>query len=321
MPLRAPSWYVDNGIDLQLGAEASALDVGAKTVALTDGRSFGYDALLIATGAEPVRLPIAGFDRPNAYVLRSLRDADALIAAAARAKRVAIVGASFIGLETAAALRARGLDVHVAAPEKIPLARVMGEDIGQWVRALHAQAGVVFSLGQGVGGWADGRLTLDNGATIEADFLVLGVGVRPRTALAEAAGLTTDRGIVVDSRLRTSAPGVYAAGDVARYPDPHTGQPIRVEHWVHAERQGQHVARMILGDDAPFTDPPYFWSVHRDAEIRYVGHAETFDPPTVAGSLERRDAEVSFTRADRLLALAPVGRDRRALQAGVALER
>jgi NADPH-dependent 2,4-dienoyl-CoA reductase/sulfur reductase-like enzyme/nitrite reductase/ring-hydroxylating ferredoxin subunit len=320
MPLREKAWYADNAIDLQLEAEASGLDLAARSVSLKDGRSFGYDALVLATGAEPVRLPIQGFDRPDVHVLRSLRDADAILAAAERAKRVAVVGASFIGLETAAALRNRGLEVHVAAPEAVPLARVMGEEIGRWVRGLHEKMGVVFHLGQGVRGWADGALMLDGGATIAADLVVLGVGVRPRTRLAEAAGLEVDRGILVDSRLRAGA-DVYAAGDVALYPDPRTGHPIRVEHWVHAERQGQHVARMILGEDAPFTDPPFFWSVHPDATINYVGHAEAFDPPTVDGSLERGDAEVPFAQGGRLMAMATVGRDVRSLQVGVELER
>jgi apoptosis-inducing factor 3 len=305
MPLRDPSWYSDNDVDLRLGAEASSLDVAANAVLVKDGRGFDYDALVIATGAAPLRPQIPGFDSPDTYVLRSLRDTDAIIAAAGHARRVAVVGASFIGLEAAAALRSRGLEVHVAAPETIPLARVMGEDIGRWVHGLHERAGVTFHLGHGVAGWADRRLTLDDGTA----------------RLAEAAGLIVDRGIVVDSRLRTSAPGIYAAGDVARYPEPGTGKLIRVEHWVHAERQGQHVARMILGDDAPFNDPPYFWSAHPDAKIHYIGHAETFDPPTVDGSLERRDAEVRFASGGRLLALATVGRDHRSLQADVELAR
>jgi len=321
MPLRDAAWYAENDVDLQLNVAASRLDVGARTVSLEDGRAVSYDALLIATGAEPVRLPLDGFAGPHAHVLRSLRDADAIIEAAERARRVVVVGASFIGLETAAALRHRGLEVHVAAPEAVPLARVMGEEIGRWVRSLHEQAGVVFHLGHGVTGWADGRLALDGGETIEADLLILGVGVKPRTQLAEAAGLTIDRGILVDARLQTSAPGVYAAGDVARFPDARTGQPVRIEHWVHAERQGQHVARLILGDDAPFTDTPFFWSAHQDTAIRYVGHAETFDPPTIDGSLDRRDAEARFVSAGRLAAVATIGRDLRALEADVELER
>jgi 3-phenylpropionate/trans-cinnamate dioxygenase ferredoxin reductase subunit len=320
MPLRGDDWYADNDIDVHLGVEAAALDLSVKSVALKDGRSFGYDALLLATGAEPARPPIPGFDRPDAYVLRTLSDADALIAAAGKAKRVAVVGASFIGLETAAALRHRGLEVHVVAPEAIPLARILGDDLGTWVRGLHERAGVAFHLGAKVAGWADGRLSLEGGESLAADFVLLGVGVRPRTALAEAAGLKTDHGVVVDARLRTSAEGVFAAGDVARYPDPRTGQPIRVEHWVHAERQGQHVARAILGDDAPFNDAPFFWSAHPDATVRYVGHAEAFDPPRVEGVLERQDAEVPLSRDGRLMALATVGRDLRSLEAGVGFE-
>jgi NADPH-dependent 2,4-dienoyl-CoA reductase/sulfur reductase-like enzyme len=197
----------------------------------------------------------------------------------------------------------------------------MGEQIGRWVQGLHSQAGINFHLGHGVRGWNGGQLTLDNGEIIEADFLLLGVGVKPRTQLAEAAGLAVDRGIIVDKHLRTSAADVYAGGDVARYPDPRTGQPVRIEHWVHAERQGQHVARMILGDDAPFSDPPFFWSAHQDTTIRYVGHAETFDPPAIDGSLERQDAEVRFSQGGRLMALATVGRDLSCLKAGVELER
>jgi NADPH-dependent 2,4-dienoyl-CoA reductase/sulfur reductase-like enzyme/nitrite reductase/ring-hydroxylating ferredoxin subunit len=321
MPLREAAWYADNDVDLQLEAVASNLDLGDRKVSLADARAFAYDALLIATGAEPVRLPMEGFSAPDVHVLRTLRDADAIIAAAGRARRIVVVGASFIGLEASASLRSRGLEVHVVAPDAIPLAKVMGDEIGRWVRSLHEQAGVVFHLGHGVTGWGNGRLALDGGETIEADLVVLGVGVKPRTHLAEAAGLTMDRGILVDGRLRTSAPGVYAAGDVARFPDPHTGRPIRIEHWVHAERQGQHVARTILGDDAPFTDTPFFWSAHQDTSIRYVGHAEASDPPTLEGSLERRDAEARFVSAGRLAALATVGRDLRALEADVELER
>jgi NADPH-dependent 2,4-dienoyl-CoA reductase/sulfur reductase-like enzyme/nitrite reductase/ring-hydroxylating ferredoxin subunit len=320
MPLRSGDWYKDNDIDLQLAAEASTLDAGAKSVALKSGRCFAYDALLIATGAEPVRLPVEGFASPDVHYLRSLRDADAIIAAAKNARRAAVVGASFIGLETAAALRKRGLEVHVAAPETIPLARVMGEDIGRWVQTLHEQAGIVFHLGSGVRGWAGKQLTLEDGTNMEADFLVVGTGVRPRTAIAEAAGIVLDHGILVDARLQTNAPGVYAAGDVARYPDRRSTERVRIEHWVHAERQGQHVARMILGDDAPFGDTPFFWSAHQDISIRYVGHAEKFDTPKRDGSLEKRDAEVKLITGGRLMALATIGRDQHSLETGAELE-
>jgi NADPH-dependent 2,4-dienoyl-CoA reductase/sulfur reductase-like enzyme/nitrite reductase/ring-hydroxylating ferredoxin subunit len=318
MPLRAADWYADNHIDLQLRAEAGSLDLAAQTVALRNGAEHGYDALLLAPGAEPIRL--ARVDGPNVFTLRSLHDAGAIIKAAEGAKRVAVVGASFIGLEAAAALRSRGLEVHVAAPETIPFAKTMGEAIGAWVRAQHEAAGVVFHLGRNVKGWDGGRLTLDDGSAIEADFVVMGVGVRPRTGLAEAAGLKLDHGILVDAQLRTSAPGVYAAGDAARFPDRRTGKPTRIEHWVHAERMGQHAARAILGDEAPFDDTPFFWSVHLSGTINYVGHADAFDPPKLDGSLADGDAEVRFAAGGRLLALATVGRDLASLEAGVELE-
>ena len=319
MPLRPDGWYADNGIDLRLSAEITALDPGARSVALKGGEARPYDALVLALGAEPVRLPIPGLDAPNAYVLRSLADADAILAAAKDARRVAIVGASFIGLEVAAALRHHGLEVHVAAPEAVPLGRILGDEMGGWVRGLHEAAGVVFHLGCKVEGWEGGRLKLDSG-TIEADFLVVGAGVKPRTALAEAAGLKVDHGVVVDARLRASAPDIYAVGDLARYPDAAGGQLIRVEHWVHAERQGQHAARAILGEDTPYTDPPFFWSVHEGTTINYVGHAEAFDPPRVEGSLKDQDALVRYVHGGRTLAVATVGRDLQSLKAGVALE-
>jgi NADPH-dependent 2,4-dienoyl-CoA reductase/sulfur reductase-like enzyme/nitrite reductase/ring-hydroxylating ferredoxin subunit len=320
IPLRAPDWYADNDIDLRLGAEIGRLDLKECAAALRNGESLSYDALVLALGAEPVRLPIPGFDQPTVHTLRSLADADAIIAAAAQARRVAIVGASFIALEVAASLRHRGLEVRVAAPEAIPLARVLGDALGGWVRAKHEANGVVFHLGRHVLGFEDGRLRLDNGEALQADFVVTGTGVRPRTALAEAAGLTVEKGVLVDAQLRASGPGVWAVGDIARYPDPHIGQQIRVEHWVHAERQGQHAARAILGDETPYANTPFFWSAHYGSTIAYVGHAEAFDPPRLEGSVEAEDAVVRLSKDGRLLAVATLGRDMDSLKAGLAFE-
>ncbi len=320
MPLRADSWYADNDIDLRLNTEIAALDARERQVALKGGDALPYDALVLALGAEPSRPPIPGLDAPSAYVLRSLADAETILAAAKGARRVAVVGASFIGLEVAAALRHHGLEVCVAAPEGVPLGRILGDEVGAWIRRLHEANGVVFHLGRKVEGWGDGRLRLDGGETLAADFVVVGAGVRPRTALAEAAGLKVDNGVVVDARLRTSAPDVYAVGDVARFPDAGSGKLIRVEHWVHAERQGQHAARAILGDDAPFTDPPFFWSVHYGTTVNYVGHAEAFDAPRIEGSLDDQDAAIRYVQGGRTLAVATVGRDVESLKAGVALE-
>ena len=321
MPLRDDAWYADNDIYVRLNAEITRLDLSARTAALKSGGDLVFDALVLALGAEPGRPPIPGFDQPNVFTLRSLKDAEAIVRAADGAKQVAIVGASFIGLEAAAALRHRGIKVHVAAPETIPLARIMGDALGKWIQRLHEENGVIFHLGRKVLGFKDGRLSLDEGPAIEADFVIAGTGVRPRTALAEAAGLKVDNGVIVDRRLRTSADNVYAVGDIARFPDAASGDLVRIEHWVHAERQGQHAARAILGDDAPFADTPFFWSVHHGATINYVGHAEAFDPPRVEGSLEKQDAEVHFAKDGRLLAVATVGRDLEALKAGVGFER
>ena len=319
MPLRGDDWYGDNEIDLKLRAEIVKLDPRERTVALSGGETLPYDALVLALGAEPRRLPLPGFDGPDVRLLRSLADAEAIIKAAEGAKRVAIAGASFIALEVAASLRHRGLEVHVVAPEAVPLARNLGDDVGGWVRRVHEENGVIFHLGAKIEGWRD-RLLVFDGGSVAADLLVAGTGVAPRTALAEAAGLKVDNGIVVDASLRASAPGVYAVGDLARYPYARSGDLIRVEHWVHAERQGQHAARAILGDHAPYADTPFFWSVHHGATINYVGHAADFDPPAVEGSLDKQDAAVKLSKGGKLLAVATIGRDLESLSAGAALE-
>jgi NADPH-dependent 2,4-dienoyl-CoA reductase/sulfur reductase-like enzyme len=319
MPLRTDDWYADNDIDLRLSTEIASFDAAARRVALKGGDTLAYDALVLALGAEPTRPPIPGLDAPSAHVLRSLADARAILAAAKGARRVAVIGASFIGLEVAAALRHHGLEVCVAAPEAVPLGRILGDEAGAWIRRLHEANGVVFHLGRKVEGWSNGRLQL-NGEALEADFVVVGTGVRPRTALAEAAGLQIEHGVVVDARLRTSAPDIYAVGDIARFPDAASGKLIRVEHWVHAERQGQHAARAILGDDAPFTDPPFFWSAHYGTTLNYVGHAEAFDEARLEGSLDDQDAAIRYIQGGRTLAVATVGRDVESLKAGVALE-
>jgi NADPH-dependent 2,4-dienoyl-CoA reductase/sulfur reductase-like enzyme/nitrite reductase/ring-hydroxylating ferredoxin subunit len=321
MPLREDGWYQTNDIDLKLKSEITALDLSGRTATLKDGAALAYDALILALGAAPQRPPIPGFDRPNVFLLRTLKDADAIIKAAAKARRVVVVGASFIGLEVAAALKHRGLEAHVVAPEEIPLAKVMGDAVGRWIRALHEKNGVIFHLGRKVQGFAEGRVTLEGGETLEADFVVAGTGVKPRTKLALEAGLAVDDGVIVDPWLRTQAKNVYAVGDIARFPAFHSGQAIRVEHWVHAQRQGQHAAMAILGDDRPYREAPFFWSAHFGTSIRYVGHAHDFDPPPVDGSLAKQDAAIRYRRDGRTLAVATIGRDIEALRAELDFER
>jgi NADPH-dependent 2,4-dienoyl-CoA reductase/sulfur reductase-like enzyme len=252
--------------------------------------------------------------------LRTFADSRAIIARAKTATRVTVVGASFIGLEVAASLRTRGIQVNVVAPDQVPLERVMGLEVGRFVQKTHEAHGVVFHLGQTVASVDGTTVHLSGGGTLHADFVVAGVGVRPATALAEAARITVDNGIVVDSFLQTSAAGIFAAGDLARWPDPHTGDRIRVEHWVVAERMGQVAARNILGRRERFDAVPFFWSQHYDLTLRYVGHAERWDEVRVDGSLNGHDASVTYLRSGQPLAVATLARDRENLRAEVALE-
>src|SRR5262249_40605808 len=215
----------------------------------------------------------------------------------------------------------RDITVDVVAPEHVPLERVMGVELGRFIQTLHESHGVVFHLGQTVTSIDGRRVSTSAGSTLDADFVVMGVGVRPSTALAEQAGLAVDRGIVVNEYLETSAPGIFAAGDVARWPDRRSGERVRIEHWVVAERQGQAAARNILGHRGVFGDVPFFWSQHYDVQINYVGHAEKWDEVRVDGSFDAHDCTVSYLRKDRRLAVATIFRDRESLQAELDMER
>jgi len=321
VPLRPDGWYAENAIELRLDTTVSALDSRGRALTLAGGETLRFDRLLLATGAEPVKLALPGAELPHVHVLRSLADSRAIIARAQGAKRAVVIGASFIGLEAAAALRARKIEVHVVAPEPRPLERVFGPAIGDFVRALHEEHGVVFHLENGVSAIGPGSVTLENGPALDADLVVLGVGVRPRLALAEQAGLATDRGVSVNEYLETSAPGIYAAGDIARWPDAVTGERIRVEHWVVAQRQGQCAALNMMGERTPFHAVPFFWSQHYDVPINYVGHAEQWDRIEIDGDPGKRDCVARYWRGGRLLAVASIYRDADSLQAAAEMER
>lgn len=320
LPLRAPDFYRDEGITLRLGRRAVAIAPAERRVTLDDGSVLAYGALLLATGADPVRPPIPGAELPHVHYLRTVADSRAIIAAAEGGGRAVVVGASFIGLEVAAALRARGIEVHVVAPETVPMSRILGPEIGTFVRGLHAGRGIRFHLGTGVAAIEAKQVRLADGSVLPADLVVMGVGVRPALALAEQAGLATDRGVAVNEYLETSIAGIFAAGDIARWPDPHSGERIRVEHWVVAERQGQTAARNILGRRERYDAVPFFWSQHYDTVIAYVGHAETWDRTKIEGDIEAQDCAVTYYRAGRKLAVATIFRDRDSLRAEAAFE-
>jgi NADPH-dependent 2,4-dienoyl-CoA reductase/sulfur reductase-like enzyme/nitrite reductase/ring-hydroxylating ferredoxin subunit len=320
IPLRGESFYSKNDIDLRLSVSVASIDARSGEVVLADGARTPYDRLLLATGAEPVRLTIPGADQPHVHTLRSLADCKAIIKRATTARSAIVLGASFIGLEVAAALRSRNIEVHVVAPDKRPMERVLGPQMGDFIRALHEENGVVFHL-EDTAISIDGRkVKLSRGDTLTADFVVAGIGVRPRTELAEKAGLSLDRGVVVNAFLETSAPCIFAAGDIARWPDPHSGENIRVEHWVVAERQGQTAALNMLGQREKYAAVPFFWSQHYDIPINYVGHAERWDEIAIDGDIPAKDCLVRFKHKGRTLAVASIFRDIESLKDEMELE-
>jgi len=319
LPIRSESFYEKNDLTLMPGVEVTKLEPAAHRLHLADGRTLEYGALLLATGAAPVRLDIPGASLPHVFTLRALPETRGILARVVKDQPAVVIGASFIGLEAAASLRARGMDVHVVAPDARPLERILGPELGDFVRALHEEHGVVFHLGRKPASITAKDVTLDDGTKLAAELVVMGVGVRPLTSLAEAAGLEVDKGVVVDEFLRTSAPDVYAAGDIARYPVP--GGSQRIEHWVVAQQQGQTAARNMLGRNERFKTVPFFWSQHYDVQINYVGHAERWDAIQVAGSIAKRDATVAYRAGGRIVAVATLFRDRDSLHAEEAFAR
>jgi 3-phenylpropionate/trans-cinnamate dioxygenase ferredoxin reductase subunit len=299
-------FYAQHDVELRLGRRAVELNVGARELALDDGERLRYDRLLLATGAEPHRLAIPGSDLEGLLYLRSVADCDALRERLDRAGTLVVVGAGWIGSEVAASARIRGLEVTVVEPQSVPLERVLGRELGAVYRDIHRDHGVRMRLGTGVkafeGTGAVERVRTSDGDAIECDFVVVGAGVRPRTELAERAGILTGDGILADARLRTSAPGVFAAGDVVAAQHPFYGERIRVEHWANALEQGPAAARSMLGRAEPYDRLPYFFSDQYDVGMEYTGFAPTWDRVVFRGDPATREFIAFWLTGDRVAA-------------------
>ena len=299
------SFYDEHEIELRLGTTVTELDVGAREVTLGDGERMPFDGLLLTTGATPRPLDVPGADLDGVHYLRSVESSDAIRERLDRGGKVVVVGAGWIGSEAAASARQRGLEVTVVEPASVPLERVLGPEIGAVYRDVHADQGVELLLGTGVdaleGAGAVERVRTSDGRTIDCDFVIVGIGVVPETGLAERAGLAVDNGIVVDGALRTSVPGVFAAGDVARHEHPLYGA-LRVEHWSNALHQGPAAARSMLGRDEPYDRIPYFFSDQYDVGMEYSGIIIGSARLVVRGDTAAREFVALWLQGERLVA-------------------
>jgi 3-phenylpropionate/trans-cinnamate dioxygenase ferredoxin reductase subunit len=300
-------WYAEQEIELETAVTVREIDARGSRLVLDDRGELAYDALLLTTGAEPRRMSVPGADLDGVYYLRTLEDCDALRARLEDGGHVVVVGAGWIGSEFAASACQRGLDVTVIDPLALPNQRIFGEQVGAFYRDAHVQHGVEMLLGRGVEGFegerAVARVRTSDGAKVDCDFAVVGVGAVPRTGLARDAGLSVDSGVVVDERLVTSVPNIFAAGDVASAWHPFYERSIRVEHWANALHQGPAAARSMLGEDVSYERTPYFFSDQYDVGMEYSGYADRWDDVVFRGDPEGGDGFVAFWLGDgRVLA-------------------
>jgi len=302
-------WYTENDVDLRLGVTVTSIDPVARAVTLADGSRVGYAKLLLATGSSPRVLPVPGAGLDGVLYLRRVADSDQIKATLQTASRVAVIGAGWIGLETAAAARAAGVDVTVLEMTELPLLRVLGPEVAQVFACLHRDHGVDLRCGvqvaeiTSIGGRAGG-VRLADGSHIQADAVIAGIGIMPNTQLAQTAGLEVGNGIVVDAQLRSSDPDIYAAGDVASAFHPLLGRHIRVEHWANALHQPQAAAKAMLGHDVAYDRVPYFYTDQYDLGMEYAGYVEpaSYDQVIFRGDVDRREFIAFWTRAGRVLA-------------------
>ncbi len=325
LSLRSEEFYDRRDIELVMGRRVAKLDPEAMTITFEDGEELACHAVLLASGGVPRTLDLPGVDRNGVFTLRSRADAERIAEAAEDAETVVILGAGFIGMEVASSLRERGLEVHVVAPEQVPLVRVFGEEVGAWLQKRHEEDGVVFHLGttaarisgdEGVDG-----VVLEDGAQLAADLVLLGVGIRPAVEFLEGTGLVVDGAVPVDETLQTQAHGIYAVGDIAVVPDPRSGEGCRVEHWIVAERQGRHAARAMLGHEAPYEEVPFFWTHQAGVSLKYVGYAPEWDRVVFRGDLQDGKFLAGYCAEGVLRAAAGVGRGTEILAVAEAMRR
>jgi apoptosis-inducing factor 3 len=313
MPLRAEEFLAEHDIELMLDKEVVSVDATKKTVRLSDGQTLTYDSLLVATGGTPRKLPFQSVEQENVFLLRGFSDSDAIIGAADKGKRAIVIGASFIGMEAASSLKIRGCEVTVVAPDEVPFANILGLEIGKLFQHIHEQNGVKFKLGTQVRSFEGGArveaVVLENGERLEADLIVVGVGVKPATDFLTGFELHKDGGVIADKHL-CIAKDLYAAGDIAHFPDSRSGAMTRIEHWRTALQQGSVAAHNMAGKPTPFTSVPFFWTTQFDATLNYVGHAKDWDRILIQGDVLQKDFVAFYIKGANIQAVAGMNRDR-----------
>ncbi|MBW4572139.1 MAG: FAD-dependent oxidoreductase [Tolypothrix carrinoi HA7290-LM1] len=313
VPLRTPEFYKQHNIEVLLNKQATNVDAKAKKITFEDGETLSYDALLLATGGKPKQLEVEGADLENVFTLRSFADSDRILASAQQAKQAVVIGSSFIGMETASGLTQKNVKVTVISPDSLPFKKILGEEIGHLFQQVHEENGVSFQFGRKVtkliGNSKVEAVILDNNQRLEADIVVVGIGVQPATQILSGVDLhPKDKSIPVDEYLR-AADNLYAAGDIARFPDERTNEKIRVEHWRIAAQQGRIAAYNMLGKSIKFKTVPVFWTMQFDFPLRYVGHAEQWDEIIIDGDLQKREFIVFYIKDNQVLAAATSQRD------------
>ena len=313
MPLRPDDFFEEHAIEVLREKEATSVDAARKTITFSDGEKLPYDSLLIATGGIPRRLPFQTEAQENVFLLRSFSDSDLIIAAAEKGNRAIVIGASFIGMETAASLQSRGCDVNVIAPDEVPFQKILGTEIGRIFKDIHERKGVSFRLGASVASF-DGSekveaVLLEGGERVEADFVVVGVGVKPAADFLQGVELHKDGGVITNKYLEIGD-SIYAAGDITHFPDPRTGEMTRIEHWRTALQQGRTAAHNMAGNRTAYTAVPFFWTKQFGKSLRYVGHAKDWDKIIFQGDVDKHDFLAFYVKDNTILAVAGMNRDR-----------